>query len=168
MEAGTSNTEVTLFVNDNCIRSALVTDVTGSVSNIPVNAGPTKRMRKRKLFFDEDSEILDVKTVLKGHDNAMRLTYGDQIIRASGSLQPLTPPLRRHLIKVVCTELIIKCHSNQPSTDQREQLAECIVSQLYPTLAGKDRSDLKNSYYFPSTVVTDSNTGKKKSLSPTG
>ncbi|CAG7697253.1 unnamed protein product, partial [Allacma fusca] len=60
---------------------------------------------------------------------------------------PLTPRLRRHLVKSVCADLIKTSHSNHPSTDQREQLANCIVTQLYPTLTGQESTDLKNSYY---------------------
>ncbi|CAG7823369.1 unnamed protein product [Allacma fusca] len=35
-------------------------------------------------------------------------------------------------------------------------------------MTGKENLELKNSYYAPSTTVTDVDTGKKRSLSPTG
>ncbi|CAG7720645.1 unnamed protein product, partial [Allacma fusca] len=53
-------------------------------------------------------------------------------------------------------------------TNQRGQLAECIVGQLYPNLVGKDKTDLINVYYAHSVTVMDTNTGKKKSLPPSG
>ncbi|CAG7831359.1 unnamed protein product, partial [Allacma fusca] len=48
-----------------------------------------------------------------------------------------------------------------PSTDLRAQLAESIVGQLYPTLSGNERAEMKNAFYSPSTTIVDSNTGKK-------
>ncbi|CAG7718849.1 unnamed protein product [Allacma fusca] len=57
-----------------------------------------------------------------------------------------------------------KSHSIYPSTDQREQLAEYIVTQLSPPLNGKERTVSMS----PSTTLTDSTTGKRRSLSPNG
>ncbi|CAG7826535.1 unnamed protein product, partial [Allacma fusca] len=64
--------------------------------------------------------------------------------------------------------LVEKCHSAVPSTDQRNQLAECIVSQLYPTFSGKEWKELKDSYYTQSSTIVHPVTGKKTSLSPSG
>ncbi|CAG7718309.1 unnamed protein product [Allacma fusca] len=50
---------------------------------------------------------------------------------------------RRHLVKIMCQNLVEKTHSSRPSTDQRNQLAECIVSQLYPTFTGQKWKELK-------------------------
>ncbi|CAG7725414.1 unnamed protein product, partial [Allacma fusca] len=127
-----------------------------------------KRTRKRKLFFDEEDKMINVKAVLLQHDKEMRVSYGADVIKTSESLKPLPPKLRRHLVKLMCQHLIKKTHSAMPSTDQRDQLAGCIVTQLYSTFTGKEYKQLKESYFSPSTTVLDPQTGKKKSTSPTG
>ncbi|CAG7818066.1 unnamed protein product [Allacma fusca] len=138
---------------------------TNSVSNVEQ---VVKRNRKRKRFFDDDDELINVKKILLRHDKDMGVTFGSDIIKTSDSLKPLQPKLRRHLIKILCQELVRKSHSVMPSTDQRDQLAMCIVSQLYPTFTGKQYKDLKESFYSPSTTILDKVTGKKRSISPTG
>ncbi|CAG7786332.1 unnamed protein product, partial [Allacma fusca] len=163
--------QVTLFLQNEIIQSGMVQDGAGHFAPTISQKDPVRqssRAKMRKLFFDEESDITDIVKILKTHDSNMRVTFGEQIIVACKSMKPLPPKLKRHLVKICCEDLIKKCHSNHPSTDQREQLAECIVSQLYPTLTGKENLELKNSYYDPSTTVTDVNTGKKRSLSPTG
>ncbi|CAG7733082.1 unnamed protein product, partial [Allacma fusca] len=142
--AGNSNTEVA---------SATVTN---------------KRVRKRKLFFDEEDKLLNVRAILIQNDKDLHVTFGSEIINVAESLKPIPPKLRRFLVKTMCQNLVKQCHSAMPSTDQRNQLAECIVSQLYPTFTGKEWKELKDSYFSPSTTVYDPKRGTKRSLSPTG
>ncbi|CAG7825830.1 unnamed protein product, partial [Allacma fusca] len=106
----------------------------------------------------------DIPKLLKSHDSTMRINYGEQIIESCRSMKALPRKIRRHLIKISCELLVRKSHSNHPSMDQREQLAECIV---YPSLNGMEKSEMKNCFYAPSKTVTKSTTGKRRSLSPT-
>ncbi|CAG7721683.1 unnamed protein product, partial [Allacma fusca] len=86
----------------------------------------SNRVKRRKLFFDEESDIMDVKDILKKHD---------------------------FVILIIHLQI---CEGSLPKV-------------LYdPTLSGKERSEMKNAFYSPSTTIVDSNIGKKKSLSPTG
>ncbi|CAG7837108.1 unnamed protein product [Allacma fusca] len=101
--AGNSNTEVA---------SATVTN---------------KRVRKRKLFFDEEDKLLNVKAILIQNDKDIHVNFGLEIINVAESLKPIPPKLRRFLVKTMCQNLVKQCHSAMPSTDQRNQLAECIV-----------------------------------------
>ncbi|OXA41345.1 hypothetical protein Fcan01_23709 [Folsomia candida] len=90
-----------------------------------------KRLRKRKLLQDADPHILDIKSILKKSDIDSHTTYGHQIIDATDSRQPISYPLRKKLVAVSCTSLMNKTNSVRPSTDQRRQLAECIIDQLF-------------------------------------
>ncbi|CAG7826042.1 unnamed protein product, partial [Allacma fusca] len=166
-----SVSEVTLFLEEETIQGGEEKDLNGSITAIildPNNRRQISRTKKRKRFYDEESEITDIIKLLKSYDNSMRVTYGEQIITASNSMQPVTSKLRRHLVKLTCEDLIRKSHTDHPSTDQRQQLAHCIVSQLYLSLKGKEKQELQHSFYGPSTMVIASTTGKKISLSPTG
>jgi hypothetical protein len=56
--------------------------------------------------------------------------------------------LRRKLVKVTCVALMHKTNSTRPSTDQRRQLAECIVDQLYPYMSSSERLNLQVSRHI--------------------
>ncbi|CAG7731641.1 unnamed protein product, partial [Allacma fusca] len=149
---------VTLFLEEQNIQGGKAKDVNGSITAIILdhnNIRQSSRTKKRKRFYDEESEITDIIKLLKSYDNSMRVTYGEQIITASNSLQPVTPKLRRHLVKLTCEDLIRKSHTDHPSTDQRQQLAHCIVSQLYPSLKGKEKQELQPSESIPDSILVD-------------
>ncbi|CAG7833183.1 unnamed protein product, partial [Allacma fusca] len=126
----TNGSEITLFVENGSIQGALAKDVAAMTKNMTVDPylRQSNRNKRKKLFFDDDPDII----LLKSHDSTMRINYGEQIIESCRSMKALLPKIRRHLIKISCKELVRKSHSNHPSTDQREQLAKSIVSQLYP------------------------------------
>ncbi|CAG7730900.1 unnamed protein product, partial [Allacma fusca] len=155
---------VTLFISNT---NANTIDSCTELQTIQTNTAH-KRTRKRKLFFDEQGEMINVKTVLLQHDKEKRVSYGADVIKTAESMKPLPPKLRRHLVKTMFQHLIKKTHAAMPSTDQRDQLSGCIVTQLYSTFTGKEYKQLKESYFFPSTTVLDPQTGKKESTSPTG
>ncbi|CAG7721865.1 unnamed protein product, partial [Allacma fusca] len=146
--------EVILYVQNEIITEGTKRSECGPEIPLVIYSAVQKRQRKRKLFYDEESKLTDVKKVLRTVDNSLKVAYGEQIIQLGVSLKPLTSYLRKHLVKCVCEDLTTKCNSNEPSTDQRNQLAECIVSQLYPTLVGKERTDLKNAYFSHSKMIS--------------
>ncbi|CAG7730725.1 unnamed protein product, partial [Allacma fusca] len=74
---------VTLFLENGVIKTGILLDSACLESNLAVNLGNTRttRPQKRKRFFDEESEITDVKKVLRNYDSSMRVSYGEQIIQ---------------------------------------------------------------------------------------
>ncbi|CAG7831951.1 unnamed protein product, partial [Allacma fusca] len=131
---------VTLFLSNT---NANTNESSTELQTIQTNTAH-KRTRKRKLFFDEEDEMI--------HDKEMRVSYGADVIKTAESLKPLPPKLRRHLVKIMCQHLIRKTHSAMPSTDQRDQLAGCIVIQLYSTFTGKEYKQLKDGTFAAENV----------------
>ncbi|CAG7824164.1 unnamed protein product, partial [Allacma fusca] len=83
--------KVTLFLEEEKIQGGEAKDVNGSITAIILdqnNRRQSSRTKKRKRFYDEESEITDIIKLLKSYDNSMRVTYREQIITASGSMQP--------------------------------------------------------------------------------
>ncbi len=81
--------------------------------------------------------------MLKKHDIESRTCEGARIIQAVDDRQPLPPTLRHKLVRISCLALMKKTGSNYPSTDQRHQLSECIVDQLFSYMTSSDRAELK-------------------------
>ncbi|OXA45446.1 uncharacterized protein LOC110856920 isoform X2 [Folsomia candida] len=136
-------------------------------SQNPYPVSSNKRSRKRKLFYDEDSDIVDIKTLLKQHDINTRTNHGSQIIGIADSRNPLQLSLRKKLVSITCLALMNKTSSTRPSTDQRRQLADCIVEQLFPYMTEDERLNLKDAFFTPSCTFQNSS-GKRTSKRPSG
>ncbi len=81
--------------------------------------------------------------ILKKYDRETRTSNGNKILETVQSRQPLTYALRRKLVHATCLELMKKTNSDRPSTDQREQLANCIVEQLFSYMSESEKQNLK-------------------------
>jgi len=77
-----------------------------------------------------------------------RCAMGAQIISSCDQRQPLKTTLRRKLVRISCHALMKKTNSDYPSTDQRQQLSECIVDQLFMYMSPLDKTELKVITYF--------------------
>ncbi|CAG7728826.1 unnamed protein product, partial [Allacma fusca] len=135
---------VTLFISNT---NANTNEPSTELQTIQTNTAQ-KRTRKRKLFFDEEDEMINVKTVSLQHDKEKRVSYGADVIKTAESMKPLPPKLPRHLVKTMCQHLIKKTHS-----------------AIFLVNNGNFENE---SYFSPSTTVLDPQTGKKESTLPTG
>ncbi|OXA39835.1 hypothetical protein Fcan01_25333 [Folsomia candida] len=111
--------------------------------------------------------IQDIKTLLKQHDINTRTNHGSQIIGIADSRNPLQLSLRKKLVSITCLALMNKTSSTRPSTDQRRQLADCIVEQFFPYMTEDERLNLKDAFFTPSCTFQNSR-GKRTSKRPSG
>ncbi|OXA53362.1 hypothetical protein Fcan01_10323 [Folsomia candida] len=125
------------------------------------------RPKRRKLFHGEEPDIIDIHAILTKSDLETRTSNGKKIIDTAANRNPLNFQLRKKLVATACHTLMSKTNSSRPSTDQRSQLAACIVNQLFGYMSSQERINLQMSYFTPSCTYKDQQ-GKAISKRPMG
>ncbi|XP_035702846.1 uncharacterized protein LOC118434144 [Folsomia candida] len=102
--------------------------------------------------------LFDIKSIILKSDEEKGTTKGKQLLEEIGETNVINYRIKT-VIKRRIVNYLVKQYSYYPSKHEKQNLAECVASQLFQNLSNQQQKDIMNLFYSPSTVIISNSTG---------